>query len=93
MCARTGTCGTLVEGLGLRLDVEGRESFVQDATGQLKWLWLVNLKQQDGSSVPVYTLAGFLNHLFSIHWPILIMISDYHRGSPSAVLNSVPRSH
>lgn len=37
--------GSSLEGLGLRLDVEGQEGSVQDAVGRLKLFWLLNLKK------------------------------------------------
>lgn len=38
-------CASLLEGPGLSLDIEGQEGSVQDAVGQLKLLWLLNLKK------------------------------------------------
>lgn len=38
-------CGSLLEGLGLRLDIGGQEDSVQHAMGQLKLLLLLNLKK------------------------------------------------
>ena len=38
-------CNSLLEGLGLGLNIEGQKGLVQDSMGQLKLLWLLIVKR------------------------------------------------